>query len=440
MNHSQKLSIKKNITVGLMLFALFLGAGNIIFPPELGQMAGEKIVISMIGFLITGVGLPLLAVIAIAKSGSDFELIASRVHPLFGAIFTMIVYLSIGPFFGIPRTATVSYEIGIVPFLPETLQNTGWTLGLFTIIFFVITVLFALNPTKLVDRVGKILTPILLVVIGLLALKSFITPMGSIGAPLGSYENGAFFESFVQGYLTMDVIAALAFGIVVINALHNEGVRDSKPLVKATVIAGIIAAAALSLVYISLGYIGATSMEAVGVQENGGAILALASKILYGQSGTMILALTIIFACLTTSIGLVSACSQYFKKLMPKMPYKIFVFAFSAFSAFVANVGLTRLIEISIPVLLIIYPLAIVLMLMSFIDHTFDRAPIVYSLALIGTAIVSIFDGLKAADINISAIDKLLSFLPLYAQGIGWLIPAIVGAVIGIFIHKLKKI
>lgn len=439
MNRSQKLSFKKNITIGLMLFALFLGAGNIIFPPELGQMAGEKIVISMIGFLITGVGLPLLAVIAIAKSGSDFELIASRVHPLFGAIFTMIVYLSIGPFFGIPRTATVSYEIGIVPFLPEALQDTGWTLALFTIIFFVITVLFALNPTKLVDRVGKILTPILLVVIGLLALKSIITPMGTIGAPLDAFKNGAFFESFVQGYLTMDVIAALAFGIVVINALHHEGVRDSKPLVKATVIAGLIAAAGLSLVYISLGYIGATSMEAIGVQENGGAILALASKILYGQSGIMILALTIIFACLTTSIGLVSACSQYFKKLMPKIPYKVFVFSFSAFSAFIANVGLTKLIEISIPILMIVYPLAIVLMLMSFIDHKFDRAPIVYSLALIGTVIVSIFDGLKAADIIIEPIDHLLSFLPLYEQGIGWLVPALIGTAIGIITHTLRK-
>ncbi|MEK3889970.1 branched-chain amino acid transport system II carrier protein [Bacillus sp. FSL K6-3431] len=439
MNYSQKLSIKKNITVGLMLFALFLGAGNIIFPPELGQMAGENIIISMIGFLITGVGLPLLAVIAIAKSGSDFELIASRVHPLFGIIFTIIVYLSIGPFFGIPRTATVSYEIGIVPFLPEILQNSRWTLAVFTILFFVITVLFALNPTKLVDRVGKILTPVLLIVIGLLALKSFITPMGEIGAPLGSYVDNAFFESFVQGYLTMDVIAALAFGIVVINALHNEGVRESKSLVKATIIAGAIAAAGLSLVYISLGYIGATSMEVVGLQENGGAILSIASKVLYGQSGTMILAVTIIFACLTTSIGLVSACSQYFGKLMPKIPYKLYVFIFAGFSMFVANVGLTKLIEISVPILLIVYPLAIVLMLMSFIDHLFGREPIVYSLALIGTVIVSIFDGLKAADINIPIVENILSFLPLYEQGIGWLVPAIVGAFLGILIHKLKK-
>ncbi|WP_283247457.1 branched-chain amino acid transport system II carrier protein [Lederbergia citrea] len=435
MNQSQKLSIQKNITVGLMLFALFLGAGNIIFPPKLGQMAGDNFAISMIGFLITGVGLPLLAVIAIAKSGRDLESIAGRVHPIFGAVFTMIVYLSIGPFFGIPRTATVSYEIGIVPFLPEAIKNTGWTLALFTIMFFIITILFAMNPTKLVDRIGKILTPVLLIVIALLALKSFITPMGPMGAPIDSYVGNAFFESFVQGYLTMDVIAALVFGIVVINALKNEGVRESKSLIKATVIAGVIAAAGLSLVYLSLGYIGATSIEAIGVQENGGAILALASKVLYGPSGTIILALTIMFACLTTSIGLVSACAQYFEKLMPKISYTTFVFIFGGFSAFVANVGLTKLIQISVPVLLMVYPLAIVLMLLSFIDKSFERSPIVYSLALIGTAIVSIFDGLKAADILIPSIDNILSILPLYEQGIGWLVPAIVGGLIGLLLR-----
>ena len=439
MNHSQKLSIRKNITVGLMLFALFLGAGNIIFPPELGQMAGNNIIISMIGFLLTAVGLPLVAVIAIAKSESDFQSIASRVHPIFGIVFTIIVYLSIGPFFGIPRTATVSFEIGIMPFLPEAIGTNGWALAIFTILFFVVTILFAINPTKLVDRVGNILTPVLLAVIALLALKSFITPMGPIGAPLESYVNNAFFESFVQGYLTMDVIAALAFGIVVINALHSEGVHESKALVKATVIAGVIAAVGLSLVYISLGYIGATSIEAVGLQENGGIILALASKVLFGQSGTVILALTIIFACLTTSIGLVSACAQYFGKLMPSIPYKAYIFIFAGFSAFVANVGLTKLIEVSIPALLIIYPLAIVLMLLSFIDNYFGRAPIVYSLALIGTAAVSIFDGLKAANIKYPTIDKMLSVLPLYEQGIGWLVPAIVGALIGLIIRSVRE-
>ena len=433
------MSIQKNFVIGLMLFALFLGAGNIIFPPTLGQMAGDKLFIAMIGFLITGVGLPLIAVLAIAYAGGGLETIASRVHPYFGVIFTMIVYMAIGPFFGIPRTATVSYEIGVVPFLPDSISGSNWPLALFTIIFFTITVALALNPAKLVDRIGKVLTPILFLVIGALAVKSIVSPMGDTGQAQGDFATNAFFRSFVEGYLTMDVIAALVFGIVVINALKAEGVTESRAVMKAMVFAGSVAATGLALVYISLGYIGATSVDVIGIQDNGGTVLALASTVLYGPYGTTILAMTIIFACLTTSIGLVSACAQYFEHAFPRNSYKTYVFIFAGFSAIIANVGLTQLISISIPVLLTIYPLAIVLMLMSFIDKSFGRKPIVYILALLATAFVSIFDGLKGAGIDIKPVNDVLAYLPLYEQQIGWLVPAIVGALIGLVLSPLFK-
>ncbi len=422
-----------------MLFALFLGAGNIIFPPLLGQMAGAELWISMVGFLITGVGLPLIAVLAIAHSGGSLQTIASRVNPTFGIIFTFVIYMAIGPFFGIPRTATVSYEIGIVPFLPTSIASMGWPLGLFTIIFFTITLALALNPAKLVDRIGKILTPILFLVIGSLAVKSIVSPMGTIGQAQGDYVTSPFFRSFVEGYLTMDVIAALVFGIVVINALKAEGVTERPAIMKAMIIAGVIAATGLALVYISLGYIGATSVNVIGLQDNGGAVLALASTVLFGSFGTTILALTIIFACLTTSIGLVSACAQFFVQLLPQYSYKTFVFIFAGFSALVANIGLTQLISFSVPVLLMVYPLAIVLMLMSFIDKWFDRQPIVYILALVATTFVSIFDGLRGAGIDVKPVTSLLSHLPLYEQQIGWLVPAIVGALIGVLLSRLFK-
>ncbi|MEK4406481.1 branched-chain amino acid transport system II carrier protein [Sporosarcina sp. FSL K6-6792] len=433
------MSIQKNFVIGLMLFALFLGAGNIIFPPLLGQMAGDELFIAMIGFLITGVGLPLIAVLAIANAGGGLETIASRVNPYFGVIFTMIVYMAIGPFFGIPRTATVSYEIGVVPFLPDSISGSNWPLALFTIVFFTITVALALNPAKLVDRIGKVLTPVLFLVIGALAVKSIVSPMGETGQAQGDFANNAFFRSFVEGYLTMDVIAALVFGIVVINALKAEGVTERSAVMKAMVFAGVVAATGLALVYISLGYIGATSVDVIGIQDNGGAVLALASTVLYGPYGTMILAMTIIFACLTTSIGLVSACAQYFEHVFPRNSYKTYVFIFAGFSAIIANVGLTQLISISIPVLLTIYPLAIVLMLMSFIDKSFGRKPIVYILALLATAFVSIFDGLKGAGIDIKPVNDVLAHLPLYEQQIGWLVPAIVGALIGVILSPLFK-
>jgi LIVCS family branched-chain amino acid:cation transporter len=433
------LSIQKNFVIGLMLFALFLGAGNIIFPPLLGQMAGDELFIAMIGFLITGVGLPLVAVLAIANAGGGLETIASRVHPYFGVAFTMIVYMAIGPFFGIPRTATVSYEIGIIPFLPDSISNAHWPLALFTLVFFAITVSLALNPAKLVDRIGKVLTPILFLVIGALAVKSIVSPMGDIKQPQGDYVTQPFFRSFVEGYLTMDVIAALVFGIVVINALKAEGVTESRAVMKAMVFAGLVAAVGLALVYISLGFIGATSVSVVGLQDNGGAVLALASTVLYGPYGTIVLALTIIFACLTTSIGLVSACAQYFEHVFPRNSYKTYVFIFAGFSTIIANFGLTQLISISIPVLLMIYPLAIVLMLMSFVDKSFGRKPIVYILALIPTAVVSIFDGLKGAGINIKPVNDILGYLPLYEQQIGWLVPAIVGALVGVVFSPMFK-
>ncbi|AUD14305.1 MULTISPECIES: branched-chain amino acid transport system II carrier protein [unclassified Planococcus (in: firmicutes)] len=434
--NKKTLTNTETLTIGLMLFALFLGAGNLIFPPYLGQLAGEQLLPAIIGFLLTGVGLPLLGILAIAKAGGDLQSIAGRVHPVFGIVFTMIVYLAIGPFFGIPRTATVAFEIGTAPFLSAEMASSFWSLFLFTIIFFVITVLFALNPTKLVDRIGKILTPILIVVIGFLAVKSFLTPMGPISAPVGNYDTEAFFESFLQGYLTMDAIAALVFGIVIIQSIRAKGVEDKNTILKTTAYAGFIAAAGLSLVYLSLSYIGATSVEAIGMQDNGGEVIALASRVLYGEIGGIILATAITFACLTTSIGLVSATAQFFNKIFPQLPYVVYVFIFAGFSTIIANVGLTQLIAISLPVLLAIYPLAIVLVILSFFDHFFYQKSYVYIIPLVLTGIVSVFDALKSSGFEFNAITQIFSYLPFYEQGIGWLVPAIIGTLIGIFIAR----
>lgn len=435
--NKKTLTNSETLTIGLMLFALFLGAGNLIFPPYLGQLAGQQLLPAIIGFLLTGVGLPLLGILAIAKAGGDLQSIAGRVHPVFGIVFTMIVYLAIGPFFGIPRTATVAFEIGTAPFLSADLASSFWSLFLFTIIFFVITVLFALNPTKLVDRIGKILTPILIVVISFLAIKSFLTPMGPIGEPVGNYDTEAFFESFLQGYLTMDAIAALVFGIVIIQSIRAKGVEDKNAILKTTAYAGFIAAAGLSLVYLSLSYIGATSVEAIGMQDNGGEVIALASRVLYGEIGGIILAAAITFACLTTSIGLVSATAQFFNKVFPQLPYVLYVFIFAGFSTIIANVGLTQLIAISLPVLLAIYPLAIVLVILSFFDHVFYQKSYVYIIPLVLTGIVSVFDALKSSDFEFNAITQTFSYLPFYEQGIGWLVPAIIGTLVGIVIARI---
>ncbi|MED3549333.1 branched-chain amino acid transport system II carrier protein [Cytobacillus praedii] len=430
---NSNLSTKQIMAVGLMLFALFFGAGNMIFPPFLGQDAGTHVWTAIIGFLITGVGLPLLAIIAIARVG-DVQTMASRVHPVYGVIFTVIMYLVIGPLFAIPRTGTVSYEIGVIPFLSESAVNSPWPLVIFSIVFFAITAWLAMNPTKLVDTIGKILTPALLIILSVIVIKALITPLGVPQAPVGPYADGAFFKGFIEGYSTMDTIAALVFGIIVITSIQGLGVSNKKSITKICVQAGLIAAAGLALVYLALAYIGSTAPEGLGIQENGGAILSKAADYLFGSFGSIILALAIVFACLTTSIGLVSACATYFNKLMPRFSYKSIVLIFSIFSMIIANIGLTQLIAFSVPVLVIIYPLAIVLIVLSFFHNFFKGYSLVYIVALIPTGIISIIDGLKAAGLNISALTDALGFLPLFNQGIGWVVPAIIGALVGYFI------
>ncbi|MBU8905200.1 branched-chain amino acid transport system II carrier protein [Desertibacillus haloalkaliphilus] len=433
------MSNKEVLAIGLMMFALFLGAGNMIFPPAMGQESGTNVWMATLGFLITGVGLPVLAVIAIARTGGNLQSLANRINPLFGVIFTLTMYLAIGPFFGIPRTATVAFEIGGIPFLPESLNPNGLPLFIYSIVFFGITFWLALNPSKLVGRIGKVLTPILLLLITILTIRGIASPMGSFTEPGEAYQTASLATGFLEGYLTMDTIAALVFGIVVISRIKEQGITDQKMIASTTIKAGVIAGIGLSLVYLSLAYLGASSVETIGSLDNGGAILSGVATALFGTIGTIILALVITFACLTTSVGLVSACGEYFVKIMPKIPYAVTVGILCLFSLTMANMGLSQLISVSLPVLVAIYPIAIVLIVLSFLHKSFNGYSQVYTGGVIGAAIVSITDGLKATELNIEAIISIYNFIPLYAEGIGWLVPAILGSIIGYFIGRGNK-
>jgi branched-chain amino acid:cation transporter, LIVCS family len=431
----RKLPLKEIIALGFFMFALFLGAGNIIFPPLLGQQAGESLLPSIIGFLVTGVGLPLLAVFTIARSGGDLNDLSNKVHPTFAKIFPVIIYLTIGPFFGIPRTGTVTYEIGVAPFLAN---ESSFGLFISTFVFFLITFWLALNPAKLVDRVGKVLTPILLLLIVVISIRGFISPIGSIGEALGKYKDGAFFGGFVEGYLTMDAIAALVFGVVVINRVQEMGIKSASIIRSYTIKAGIIAGIGLSFVYISLSYIGATSVEGVGMQENGGEILSSVTSLLFGPFGSIILALVITGACLTTSVGLVAACSEYLSQRFTRLSYPIVVTILCLFSFTMANLGLSQLISVSIPLLITIYPIAIILVLLSLLHSYIPVSRAVYIGAIAGAGLVSIYDGLSTAGIEIDVISAGLAFIPLYSNGLGWLLPSIVGGLIALFLQNTK--
>ncbi len=263
--------------------------------------------------------------------------------------------------------------------------------------------------------------------------------MGEPGAAIGKYTTSPLTEGFVQGYLTMDVLSALVFGIVILQALRDMGMSDTKKQVKTTIFAGIVAALGLSFVYISLGQIGNTSVNAIGTFDNGGTIIAKSAEALFGNLGSIILSATILLACISTAVGLLTANAQFFNKLFPSVSYKTFLIIFTIFSAAITNVGLETIISASLPVLLIIYPLAMVLMVLSLFDNFFKGGKIVYILALIPTFFVSLNDGLKEMKITITPYVNILKALPLYEQSLAWLVPAIIGALIGFIIHKLIK-
>lgn len=421
-----------------MLFALFFGAGNLIFPAGLGQNAGSNIWMAVGGFLITGIGLPFLGILAMGFSGSkNLQELAGRIHPLYGVIFTSLLYLTIGPFFAAPRTGAVAYDIGIAPFVGDSIGQVG--LILFTCVFFIVTLWFSLNPAKIVDNVGKILSPGIIILILVLLVMVIVKPLGSIGAPQESYANGAFMKGLLEGYNTMDALASLVFGIIVINAIRSMGVTSTRGILSASAKSGIVAIIFLGIIYVGIAYLGATSTEAFGLFDTGGQVLGKAASYYFGSLGTVMLSIIIILACLTTSIGLMTACGEYFHTLLPKLSYKMWVVFFSLVSFVVANFGLSNIIHFSIPVLMLLYPLAVALMLLTFLSKLFKHSRFVYAAATTVTFMISLIDSLKTfcqlLEIEYFGwLKSIISFyektLPLYNEGLGWLLPVFLAILI----------
>ena len=427
------------VSIGLMMFSIFFGAGNLIFPPALGQTAGNHLVPAILGFLLTGVGLPLLGVVAIALKGGRYtEFIEQHVHPKFALVLLSVLYLTIGPLFAIPRTGAVSFEIGIRPILTQDSMQLGQFI--YTAVFFILTYVLALNPSKIIDRVGKILTPLLLFFLVVLFAKSFLSPLGDILPATGDYLVTPFSQGFQNGYLTMDLLASLAVGAIVVNAVRMQGIEDEKQIGRICMIGGVIAVTLMSGVYISLGYLGATSAGVLGQSPNGGVLLSEAAGIFFGPMGNALLALIIMSACLTTSCGMASACAWYFNgALKNKVSYQRILLYSTVFSFAASNVGLTELIRISIPFLTAIYPVVIVLVLLSLFSGLWRKRTGVYRWSLAFTFAFSIFDGLNAADLQIDAINTLFGqYIPFYAVHLGWLVPAVLGAVLGFFLSGRK--
>lgn len=444
---TKKLTFKESMFIGSMLFGLFFGAGNLIFPVHMGQESGSAVFWANLGFLVTGIGLPFLGVIAIgvSKTSGVYEL-AERIGKKYALVFTVLLYLVIGPFFALPRLATTSFEIGLAPFIQAKQQHVF--LVIFSILFFFTAWWLSRRPTKILDYVGKFLNPAFLILLGILLVLAFIHPLGAIDQATvqPSYQEHAFFTGFTQGYNTLDALAALAFGILIVTTIRNMGVTKPSEIAKDTIKSGAISIVLMGIIYTLLAYVGTMSLGGFALSSNGGIALAQIADHYLGTYGSILLALIVILACLKTGIGLITAFAETFTDLFPKRNYIVFVTLASALACLVATVGLTNIIQISLPVLMFIYPLAMTLILLVLVGPLFKQRPAVYRMTTYFTLIASILDGLNACPDGIkqtSFVKTLLYFatnyLPFFKLGMGWIVPALIGLVIGLIWSMVKK-
>ena len=443
------LNIKQKILVAGTLFGMFFGAGNLIFPVHLGQLAGRNVIPAMAGFIITAVGIPILGVAAIGNTHSDgLQSLANKVGKGYGYFFTCLLYLTIGPFFAIPRCATTSFTTGIAPMLGGNVKEST-ALLIFSLLFFLLVLIFSLRPAKITVWIGKIINPLFLIFLAVLVLAALLNPSTAVSAvqPVEAYENGALFSAFIEGYGTMDAIAGLAFGIVVIDIIRSMGVTEDSAIAKDVLRSGILTGILMAVIYIATILMGAQSRGLFETSENGGIALAQISNHYLGSLGSIVLALTITFACLKTSIGLVTSCSETFERMFPKaLPYKAWAIIFTVFSLVVSNFGLSKIIEYSVPVLMFLYPLAITLIALALCGNVFNHDKTVYVSVTAFTLVAAIFDLLKTLPAGLQesihlapVIGFARKILPWFDLNLGWAVPAIAGLFVGLIIRKMKN-
>lgn len=443
-----KLTAKEYLFLSSMLFGMFFGAGNLIFPAQMGQQAGAALWPAVIGFCLTGVGLPLLGIAALGISQSEglFEMCCKVGRP-YSYFFTCLLYLSIGPLFAIPRTATVSFSVGILPLIPA--EHGKLVLCLFSAVFFVIVLFFSLRPSGIMTWVGKILNPLFLLFLGILTVTALLRPMGAAAdlPPEGTYASMSFFQGFLDGYNTLDALASLAFGIVLINTIRGLGVQSPGAISASTVQAGFFSTLLMAAIYCLLAVVGAQSRAVYGLCADGGEVLYRIGTHYFGALGGVLLGITVTCACLKTAIGLITSCAATFVELFPRsLSYKAYTIVFCLFSFGVANFGLSRIIELSLPVLMFLYPLTITLILLCLCGNWFQYDRRVLVAVTIPTALAAVPDFIKAlpagardflhAELLLAPAEK---FLPFFGIGMGWVVPACAGLAVGLALHFFGK-
>lgn len=421
-------SYKDILVMGFALFAMFFGAGNLIFPPYLGFHSGENWLPAFLCFIVTAVGLSILALLVIAKNPDGARGVMKVLGPTASTILLVATALCIGPFLAIPRTAATTFELAVAPVFPGV---SSWVVS---IIFFTISTLLCIKPTKVMDIVGSILSPLLLVALAMLIVKGVITPLGDIAG--GGALDVVMKDGILSGYQTMDMLGATLFSVAVIGNFAARGYTETKSRFRAISASGMIAALGLFLVYGGLAYIGATTSS---IYQNGlsqAELLIAINHDLLGKSGVILLGVIVASACLTTAIGITTSCATYFVDLTRgKLRYEALVILISGFSCVVSNFGISTIISFSAPILEMIYPVLIVIMALSMFDHKITNVNI-YRGAALATFLVSI---VIVAE-SVLHIKLGSALLPLSSYGFGWLLPATIGGVVGSMFGQKKRL
>ena len=440
---NEKLTHRQLVLIGSMLFGLFFGAGNLIFPLILGAKAGQNLPAALLGLLITAVGIPLLGVMSIGLARSEGLLeLSGRVSPWFRILFTCALYLTIGPLFAIPRCAATSFTIGVSPFVKENIWL--WQL-VFSLCFFGAVLLFSLKPSKILDSVGKFLNPAFLLFLGIILVTALMNPVQPIAsiAPSGDYAHSAFSAGFLQGYDTLDALASLAFGIIVIRAVRQLGVTGPERVAVSTVNAGVVSMSLMALLYGATALVGAQSFGLYAERLSdpgftGGDAFAIIARHYFGRGGGLLLAVTVTLCCMKTAIGLVTSCAETFEEMFPgKLSYPQWAAVFSGASLLISNFGLSKIIEFSAPVLYFLYPLAIVLILLGLFGRFFNHARPVYQWTMRFTLAAAILELCRVMEFQTVA-SAAGRFLPFYTYGLGWVIPAALGFAVGLTMEKVR--
>ena len=422
---NKKKLITDSVVVGFALFAMFFGAGNVVFPPYLGLHAGEQWANGFLFYFIADIGLALVAMFAILHAGGA-DNITGRIGHVASKVLMCAVILCIGPMVAIPRTAATTLEMSVTPFF------SGMSPVVFSIIFFAVILLLSIKQSAVIDIVGKILTPALLIGLLILIVKGFVSPIGDI-VDTGVSASEVTVNGIKSGYQTMDVLAAMAFGIIILSSAGEKGYTDSRSAAKMIGIAAALSGVLLMIVYFGLTYLGSTAVTVFPADISRANLVIGIVEMLLGKAGLIIFAIVVALACITTSVALVSSAASFFAKLANnKISYGVFVTVICVFAAVVSNLGLDTIIAIAPPILDIVYPPTLVLILLSWFGDKLHKS--VYVSSVVGALLASVLSTAELYGINIPVVESL----PFASLGLGWVLPAVIFGLVAFAISKVK--